>query len=315
MFTVSCTSDKIWNLPALIEYLAANQNQDINLRLEPEAICLEHLGLYQILDKFQFRSVTIRTWNPLEHHDQYRIYKNPIDFWFSKTPQHSESPFLNTHSMLCFYHRPTAGRLGLASYVYKNYIDNAVMHFSPYTVEDYRLHYELDKLFQWDIKSMQNAAELIPKLPILLSDRSKLDHALIHHNGYDYSDPLTKIYDNIFVDLVVESHVAGQTFFPTEKTVRPMLLGRPFIIFASQNYLEYLRQMGFKTFWQFWDEDYDGYEKKTRLLKIYQLIDYIAGLTAKQRADLFNEIKPILDHNRNLILKRQWSNKITLIND
>ena len=32
--------------------------------------------------------------------------------------------------------------------------------------------------------------------------------------------------------------------------------------------MEYMRQMGFQTFYQFWDEDYDGYEGKERYVRI-----------------------------------------------
>jgi hypothetical protein len=48
---------------------------------------------------------------------------------------------------------------------------------------------------------------------------------------------------------------------------------RPFIVMGSKNFLIYLRQMGFKTFYEFWNEDYDGYEGKEKYLQILKLID------------------------------------------
>ena len=58
-FVVSTTNDKIWNTYELIEYLLTHQNQDIALKLNPEAMDLRDIGLYKILDLFTFKSVKI----------------------------------------------------------------------------------------------------------------------------------------------------------------------------------------------------------------------------------------------------------------
>ena len=58
-FIVHCTNDKIWNLTDLIKFLANNQHSDIQILINPEAIDLSMLGLYDLLDCFQFQSVEI----------------------------------------------------------------------------------------------------------------------------------------------------------------------------------------------------------------------------------------------------------------
>lgn len=311
MFQLGCTSDKIWDIENLVAYLASHQHQDIGIKISPEAIDLENLGLYNILNQFEFKSVTIETHNPLEKHNKYNIEHKSFDFWLRTTPFHDSMPFDNNQAFLCLYHRPTAARLGLSSYLHKHHADNSVIHFSAGTNVDGRVHFELDKLLYWDVQSAANASELLTKLPMLQSAPDRYTA----FQGYDYSDPLTYLYQKIFIDVVVESHVTGLTFFPTEKTARPMLLGRPFLIFGSKNYLLYLRQMGFRTFWQYWDEDYDSYEASGRLLKMYKILNYIGALTADERAQLFAEISPILEHNRNLLLSKQWTNNIEQVND
>ena len=311
MFQLSCTSDKIWNLTELISYLAGHQNKDICIKLTPEAIGLENIGLYKILDQFEFNSVVIKTWNPLEQHPKYTIELLGSNFWIKRTPACAPAKQLNTHAFLCLYHRPTAARLGITGYLNKHHKENSIIHFSVKTDADSRVHFELDKLLSWDLQSVIDASELIPSLPILQSSSDRLTM----FNGYDYTDPLTQLYDNAFVDVVVESHVGGTTFFPTEKTFRPIILGKPFIIFGSVNYLAYLRQMGFRTFWEFWDEDYDGYADANRLDKIYQTLKQIGSMTIEQRNQLTQAIQPIVDHNRQLILKQRWDKQIKLIND
>jgi len=115
---------------------------------------------------------------------------------------------------------------------------------------------------------------------------------------------------NDLVDIVVESHVAGKTFFPTEKTIRPMLLKKPFIIFGSANYLDYLRQMGFRTFADFWDEDYDGYEAADRLLKIQSLINLLASKSINELEKMYWDMQYTLDHNYNLLMTQSYHKQI-----
>ena len=100
LFTVSATSDKIWNQLELIKFLSNNQNKDITLTVNPEAICLDNLGLFKILDCFQFKSVTIHTWNPLEKHSDYSIKYNRSSFWFNQI-----MPLLPNTNCMRFYAR------------------------------------------------------------------------------------------------------------------------------------------------------------------------------------------------------------------
>jgi hypothetical protein len=130
------------------------------------------------------------------------------------------------------------------------------------------------------------------------------------YHGYDYADPLTEYYKDILVDIVVESHVAGDTFFPTEKTCRPMWLKKPFIIFASRNYLDYLHQMGFYTFCEFWDESYDGFEFGDRLVRILKLIDNLAQKTTEELEKMYLDMQFFLDHNYELLKNKNFSMEI-----
>jgi hypothetical protein len=310
-FIVSTTSDKIWNQNELIKFLSNNQNKNITLIIEPEATCLRNLGLYKILDCFFFNSVTIKTWNPLENHNSYNIKYNGNNFWFTQTDDISETlqQWNLSKKFLCFYHRPTAARIGIASYIHENYCLESHIHFSIGTSENELLHYELDKLLHWNFRSIETAGRFIKKLPLILGTTS----LYTAFNGYDYKDPLTNLYQDIFVDIVVESHVAGDTFFPTEKTIRPILLKKPFIMFASKNYLCYLRQMGFRTFSDFWDEDYDGYEGKDRLDKIINLIDWLATQPIGKLESMYWDMQYTLEHNYNLLVNKKYQTKITQI--
>ena len=310
-FTVQCTSDKIWNQGKLLNFLLLNQHKQIELRLQPEAICLRNLGLYDLLDQFSFLSVNIRTWNPLESHDVYNIIFIGDNFWFKKIENidHSLHGWNKNKIFYCLFGRPTASRLGLAAHLYTNHKEKSHIHFSTAPSDDNLDQFELDKLLHYDINSIESAGKLIVDMPVLLSEPDLYTPV----NGYNYQDPLTNLYKDILIDVFSESHVAGTTFFPTEKTTRPMWLKKPFIVFASRDYLCYLRQMGFRTFGDFWNEDYDGYEGKDRYIRILKLIDEIASMSAIELENIYYDMSYTLDHNYNLLMSQTYKNQITSI--
>jgi hypothetical protein len=121
------------------------------------------------------------------------------------------------------------------------------------------------------------------------------------------------LYPNILVDIVGETHVLGKTFFPTEKTFRPMWLKKPFIIFASKDYMAYLRQMGFRTFSDFWSEDYDGYEGRDRYIRILKLIDEISKKPVSELESMYWDMQYTLDHNYSVLYSKTYQTKISAI--
>lgn len=311
-FRVGATSDHIWNQVALIDFLSKNQKKHITIRMNPEAICLDNLGLYDLLDCFDFAQVDLYTENPLESHKTYNIIVKNRSPWLLKKEIIDEKLHCwnNKKIFFCLFGRPTASRLGIAAHLYSNYNTISHLHFSAKTTDGNLIQFELDKLLQYHITSIKPVGELINNLPLLLSSPDRYTA----FNGYYYDDPLTDFYQDILIDIVVESHVAGNTFYPTEKTTRPMWLKKPFITFASKDYLCYLRQMGFRTFSDFWDEDYDGYQGRDRYLRILQLIDNLSNKSISELNDMYCSMQYTLDHNYNLLQTQSYDvNKIEKI--
>jgi hypothetical protein len=304
-FRLAATSDKIWNIPELIEFLTANQHKSIVIHIDPEAVNLTQIGFYRYLDCFVFKNVTIWTHNPFEYHSKYTICRYKIDLWleFNETIPVQYHRWTGSKIFYCLFGRPTASRLGIAAHMFSKHRNISHLHFATTTDPDSLLNFELDKLLEYRYQSIESAGTLINSLPLLLSSSKNYNVA----NGYDYSDPLTAYYQDILIDIVVESHVVGPTFLPTEKTMRPIYLKKPFIIFGSRNYLEYMRQLGFKTFCDHWDESYDGYEAGERLTRILDLIDTIATKTPQELHELYKEIQPIINHNYQLAITGNYN--------
>lgn len=102
------------------------------------------------------------------------------------------------------------------------------------------------------------------------------------HAVRDHYDPAQNIHKDLLehyhkfqVELVAETYTLGDTFFPTEKTFRPVMAGRPVIVYGPRNFLQRLRNMGFETWSSCWDESYDGLEGPSRWQAIKQLLPTI----------------------------------------
>ena len=312
-FIIHGTNDKLWNFQELIGYLAKNQHQHISLIINPEAICLETLGIYRLLDNFEFKQVDIYTENQLEKHDIYNIIVNSSNRWLSHIPLIATDlhKWTGKKTFLAFYHRPTASRLGIASYLFTKYQTQSLIHFSYATDVDRLQSFEFDKLALLCKESVGKVSAMLPHMPLYAYKNSIVDEVM---SWYDYSrDPGITLYQDIFIDIVSESHVTGNTFYTTEKIARPMWLKKPFIIFSSKDYLCYLRQLGFKTFNDFWDEDYDGYEGRERYLKILELIDTLSKKSTAELNQMYWDMKYTLDHNYNLLQTQSYNTTITKI--
>ena len=91
--------------------------------------------------------------------------------------------------------------------------------------------------------------------------------------------------------------------FITEKTSRPMLYLHPQIIYSTSGTLEYLKSWGFKTFSNYWNEDYDNEQNGDK--KLQMIMDVVKELNNKpieELHEMYWDMIPILKHNQNILL-------------
>ena len=126
----------------------------------------------------------------------------------------------------------------------------------------------------------------------------------LHQEGNDESH----LFENVFVNLVNETHQPDNTVFITEKTYRSINYCRPFVINGDKGSLAYLKEMGFRTFDKFWDESYDMDDDHTKITKISNIVEYICDLDTQELLTLYEEMLPTLEHNYNVLKNyQQWS--------
>jgi hypothetical protein len=109
---------------------------------------------------------------------------------------------------------------------------------------------------------------------------------------------IQEFYDQSFVDIVTESRFAQPTANYSEKTYQAIQYKRPFILAAPPQTLKYLKEQGFQTFSDYWDESYDDeFDHGKRLVKIYDLIDYIGNKSIEELSEMLKQMKNILEFN------------------
>lgn len=314
-FFVLITQDAFWNQHEFIKFLVDNQNTAITIDTNGEGICCTSTGIYRLLELFNYTDVTIFTTNPLESHATYNIVRHSFVRWFSSHANLPDEYYQWNRSKVfgCFYNRPSWYRIGLSSFLYANHLDRSLVNFraNPYSVNQHN-YFDLNRLLVNSPESIVDFVKTMPDLPLVVNSTESFN---IGQCPASYEQQLKEFYKDFFIEIVAETWTEGQTFFPTEKTSRPINFKKPFIVYGSQDYLCYLRQMGFKTFHDFWDEDYDGYADKLRFKKITQLIDDLSAKPLTELYDMYVGMSSILEHNYQLIKHNNYFKTVTLIVD
>ena len=114
-------------------------------------------------------------------------------------------------------------------------------------------------------------------------------------------------YDNL-IFIVTETLFSGDmnNLFLTEKTFKPISLQMPFIVIGQPGTLARLKDLGYKTFGDFWDESYDQeLNPLIRMKMICDLVEKLAKIKIEELRFLIIETRSILDHNVELLRSRR----------
>jgi hypothetical protein len=108
-----------------------------------------------------------------------------------------------------------------------------------------------------------------------------------------------------FWHIVSETNFYHEKLHLTEKIFKPIVSYRPFILASYAGNLKYLRSYGFKTFGDFIDESYDlETDNSKRMTMIVDEIEKLCKLTPQQQREMFESMRPILEHNFNHFYSR-----------
>lgn len=115
------------------------------------------------------------------------------------------------------------------------------------------------------------------------------------------------IYRNSLMTVITETMFEHDVAFITEKIFKPITLGHPLILFASQGTLENLREMGFRTDWCGIDSAYNDIEDPIQRFKATQaeLLSWVR-LTRKDKIQRIKDSMNTIEHNFHVIRNRDF---------
>jgi len=113
-------------------------------------------------------------------------------------------------------------------------------------------------------------------------------------------------YQKCAIDVVLETLFDDCRNHLTEKILRPIACGKPFILVSTPGSLEYLKSYGFETFSSLIDESYDTVEVPLdRLNRITDLMKDISTLPPHAKESLYDKMHLIAQKNK----QRFWSDE------
>jgi hypothetical protein len=116
-------------------------------------------------------------------------------------------------------------------------------------------------------------------------------------------------YQSSLISIVTETNFENNDIFNTEKIFKPMVHRHPFILVGPYKTLEHLKDMGYKTFSDFWDESYDDIKDPTeRLLKIVEICKDIHLWDDAKKKQFFYKSMIITNHNYDLLTSQYPDN-------
>ena len=124
-----------------------------------------------------------------------------------------------------------------------------------------------------------------------------------HRMSLSQVAPLS-IYNETAYSLIAETSYSSHFTFYTEKTVKPILAHRLFIMLGGTHALRNLRTVGFRTFGDVVDESYDSLtDLHERCNGALSQVEY---LTTLSQEEVLAKIKPICDHNYSHMMRTDW---------
>jgi hypothetical protein len=107
-----------------------------------------------------------------------------------------------------------------------------------------------------------------------------------------------------YFSVVTETSIEDDFCFISEKPIRPMIYFHPFIVLGNPNTLKRLKELGFETFPEFFDETYDVIiDKNIRKKMVTESVIKLCQKPIEEIHQMYISVIPKLIHNRNLLVK------------
>jgi hypothetical protein len=180
-------------------------------------------------------------------------------------------------------------------FVYERAVKNPGRYILTY-FNDYNTNFATDPdKWQWEMTGVK-----ITKQPEWTVDR-------VEYFGFPISIsqivPIS-IYNKTAYSVIAETCPQDHFSFYTEKTSKPIIARRLFVMFAGRGYLANLQKLGFQTFSSIIDESYD--QEPDALLRWGKAWDQVRWLSEQSQQEILERARPIMEHNFNHMMSTNW---------
>ena len=268
--------------------------EDFSVRfgLDKETCILHTANLW---DGYESQNYTIVKDNYFEHFPWF-LTKN-----FKEPSQLSQEEFLQNRHMICLNRVPRYYRFPFVAYLGKNYLDKSYISLG----NNHNLG--LKDILQFygpfsDIYSLLRDYYVRDRAGVFTHVLDDEDSTMQTNHAFDISCFQRKAA----VALVVETlYDTKHCIFFSEKTFKPIFCKQPFILASMEGSLQKLRDLGYRTFGDYWDESYDLEPDPTeRMRKIFHTIDQVMSKSMSELYEMYLDMQPILEHNYRLFISR-----------
>jgi hypothetical protein len=225
----------------------------------------------------------------------------PFAHWEKGTPRY-----------MCLNRRPHQHRILMTTLLeHNNLLDkgSVSLPMSFFEAEVAWDHEQWDLPYQWTLMKNRENGKLEyldnsfynlhnNKLPLIADTEDfGTNHAM---------DLNVDFYQQYPINLVTETLFYTLSAFTSEKIWKPMVAGQLFVVMASPYYLQGLRDLGFRTFEPYINEDYDHITDNVhRAEAVAQTMKEICSLSDDEFIQLLAKCKPILEHNRRIVMGKE----------
>lgn len=301
---------KIWDIEQKIIDIVSeiSTHGSCKISLNQEGPCAQSLGLYDLLDhvcesfsvkKDRFEIITC---NQLEFHPEYRITIQPPlyinetqEFYRANHDRLIDKSFDDIKPVGIFIGRSNFLRLELASAIDRDYQDRAALTFHyDSNLEFHRPHCGIEDLIKhgYTKDQVSNALDFLFRCPKKFLEE-KISYPILTPGHLD----ICQYYRGFFCEIVCETYFTGNSFYPTEKIWRPLLMKTPFIVQGPMYYLDNLKRLGFKTFDQWWDEGHQHDPYDYQPVAILEIVKQLMSLSPNELHQRYIDMLPTLQHN------------------
>ncbi len=312
---IQTSDNRIWNKSLIYSQITESVvlGEKFALDFLQEGPDIQSLGLYAFLDhlanKFNYslKNITVFTANILEQHKEISIvYHPPIHLvknakdYIANTVKKNKLKHFGI-----FINRGNVHRLHLTSYLHKFFKEQSLINYHFHLNDDLHLsNIGLEEIVKrYNTKDVSMESDFLQHCPIKASntDSIVIDKSLLLNPAQQLlvndKESFVQLYQDFFVEIVCETYHTGQTFFPTEKIFRPILLKTPFIVQGPRFFLKNMEKLGFKTFSKWWNEAYSEDPDISQIIEIKRVINFLSKQNSDQLYQMYLDMQDTIEHN------------------